>query len=85
MLLWLLPVALAALECLFLRTCLVWEFGSESRAPRAVLAMLMLLSIVPVFGGVVVLSTITVMVMMISIGDLEVSSNRFTRYWFGVD
>lgn len=86
-LVWLLPIALTALECRFLRRCvLVRQEGdfreyTKHRVPRAMAALLLLLSLVPVLGWVVVIATLLVSVVQLCSHCWEVIPNRFTSYW----
>lgn len=80
---YLLPLALVALECIFLRKCvLIARDRGYSRMPRAVPALLMAASFVPILGWIAFLATLIVAIINLSEGDWQLIPSRFTRYWF---
>jgi hypothetical protein len=73
-------VALCALLVLFLRTCvMLWHEGELRRFPRILVALIILLSFVPVFG--IILFVIVVVYILASIKGIELRDNWFTRFW----
>jgi hypothetical protein len=78
---WILPVILVALECWFIRSCMVGD--DERKAPRLVVLLLILGSLAPVVGWVVFVGCLIWICANASDSDSgwRIAENRFTRYW----
>jgi SNF family Na+-dependent transporter len=85
-LVWVLPIVLVGLECIFMRRCINVAPGKTGakKPPRAML-LLWPLSFVPVLGWVVFVALALVASFNLTVKDWAITSNRFTRYWFGLD
>ncbi|MDR0688511.1 MAG: hypothetical protein LBF55_07525 [Prevotellaceae bacterium] len=85
-LVWVLPIVLVGLECIFIRRCINVAPGKTGakKPPRAIL-LLWPLSFIPVLGWALFLALVVAVSLQLASEDWTIPSNRFTRYWFGLD